>query len=106
VPEHRIRRATEADAGDAARLLFDFNTEFDEPTPPRTELAVRVQQLLDAGDTAILLGGEGPDAIAVMRFRLALWSPAKECYLAELYVAPERRGEGLGAAMLEAVIEL
>jgi len=39
VPEHRFRGATKTDAGDAAaRLLFAFNTEFDEPTPPQPEL--------------------------------------------------------------------
>jgi ribosomal protein S18 acetylase RimI-like enzyme len=104
--EHPIRRALGEDAADAARLLFDFNTEFDEPTPAADELKVRVGQLLRGGDTAILLGGEGPDAIAVMRFRAGIWSRARECYLAELYVAPACRGRGLGRAMMEAAIEL
>jgi ribosomal protein S18 acetylase RimI-like enzyme len=29
-----------------------------------------------------------------------------ECYLAELYVVPDRRGQGLGRALMEAAIEL
>ena len=41
-----------------------------------------------------------------MRFRPALWSDALECYLAELYVAPARRGHGLGRALMNAAIEL
>jgi ribosomal protein S18 acetylase RimI-like enzyme len=101
-----IRRAGPQDADAAARLLFDFNAEFDEPRPPRTELAARIHELLDGGDTAIVLGGDGPDAIAVLRFRLALWSRAKECYLAELYVAPAHRGRGHGRALLQTAIEL
>jgi ribosomal protein S18 acetylase RimI-like enzyme len=42
----------------------------------------------------------------VLRFRPAIWSDALECYLAELYVVPERRGQGLGRALMEAAIEL
>jgi len=104
-PDLTVRRADVADAGAIGRLLHDFNTEFDDPTPGADALAERVRQLLD-GDTKILLGGPGPDGIAVLRFRPAIWTDALECYLAELYVAPERRGQGLGRALMEAAIEL
>ena len=101
-----IRRAGTDDAVAAGRLLCDFNTEYDEPTPPPERLAVRVRELLAHGDTQILLGGEGPDGIAVLRFRPAIFTAGLECYLAELYVAPDRRGQGLGRALMEAAIAL
>ncbi len=101
-----IRRADAADAEAIGRLLHDFNNEFDDPTPSVDALAERVRQLLAAGDTKILLGGPGPDGVAVLRFRPAIWTEALECYLAELYVAPDRRGQGLGRALMNAAIEL
>ncbi len=36
--------------------------------------------------------------MAVLRFRMAIWSEALACYLAELYVVPAYRGHGLGRA--------
>jgi ribosomal protein S18 acetylase RimI-like enzyme len=42
----------------------------------------------------------------VLRFRPALWKDALDAYLEELYVVPERRGQGLGRALMEAAIEL
>jgi ribosomal protein S18 acetylase RimI-like enzyme len=101
-----VRRADVADAETIGRLLHDFNSEFDEPTPGPAALAGRIRQLLAAGDTTVLLGGTGPDGLAVLRFRPAIWTDDLECYLAELYVVPARRGQGLGRALMEAAIEV
>jgi len=103
---HSVRRATATAADTAAvgRLLYDFNREFDEPTPAPAALAERMRELIDGGDTVVMLGGDGPDAVAVLRFRPAIWSSGLECYLAEMYVTPGRRGQGLGRAVMEASI--
>jgi ribosomal protein S18 acetylase RimI-like enzyme len=103
---HAVRRATADDAGDIGRLLHDFNTEYGDITPGPERLAQRITTLLTAGDTEVLLGGDGPDGLAVLRFRQAIWAEALECYLAELYVKPVRRGQGLGRALMNAAIEL
>jgi ribosomal protein S18 acetylase RimI-like enzyme len=95
-----VRRATAADADAIGRLLYDFNHEFDEPTPAPSILADRLGRLMDGGDMLVLLAGEGPDGLAVLRFRPAIWSAGLECYLAELYVVPAKRRQGLGRALM------
>lgn len=99
-----IRRAGAADAADAARLLHDFNTEYDEPSPGVAALTEKLGPLIESGEMTVLLGGDGPDGIAVMRLRPALWASGQEAYLQELYVAPERRRQGIGRALLEATM--
>ncbi len=101
-----IRVATAADAAAVGRMLDAFNREFDEPSPGPERLAERLTALLDGGDTAVLVGGAGPDGLAVLRFRPSLWSSGQECHLAELYVAPALRGRGLGRALMTAAMTL
>jgi ribosomal protein S18 acetylase RimI-like enzyme len=103
--EHRVRQATAADAEEIARLLHDFQTEFSEPVPDREVLATRAADYIESGEITVLLGGAGPDALAELRFRKSLMTGELDAYLEELYVAPAKRGEGLGRAMLEAAMQ-
>ena len=105
-PDLAVRRAGPEDAEAIGRLLHDFNTEYDDVTPGPARLAERVTELMRSGETAVLVGGAGPDGLAVLRLRPSIWSDALECYLAELYVVPARRGEGLGRALMDAAIDL
>jgi ribosomal protein S18 acetylase RimI-like enzyme len=100
-----IRRATPEDAADLGRLFYDFNTEFSEPTPDPDVGAQRYEQLLEDDDAVILLGGSGPDGFAQLRFRFSIYTCAQTAYLEELYVVPDKRGHGLGRALLEAAME-
>lgn len=101
-----IRRAGVDDAEVVARLLRDFNAEYDDPVPPQQEMAARIRVLLEHGDTVILLTGEPPCGLSLTRFRPGLWSPKLESYLAELYVVPARRGQGIGRALMEATMAM
>lgn len=101
-----VRRAEAEDAEAVGQLLYDFNREYDEPVPEPEALAKRVHELLAGGDTEILVAGDGPDGLAVLRFRLSITTPGLECYLAELYVVPDRRGQGLGRALMRRAMEL
>jgi ribosomal protein S18 acetylase RimI-like enzyme len=100
-----VRRAGVEDAADVARLLHDFNTEFDEPTPDVEILTRRVVKLLAEGEVTALLAGEGPEGIAQLRTFPSIWTGGLEAYLEELYVVPARRGEGIGRALLEASMD-
>jgi ribosomal protein S18 acetylase RimI-like enzyme len=89
---------------EAAQLLHDFNEEYDEPTPPPEELAVRLADLAEADHVTVLLAREPATSAAVgvvvMRLQPSIWSPAYEAYVAELYVRPGRRGEGYGRVLM------
>jgi ribosomal protein S18 acetylase RimI-like enzyme len=100
------RRAGPEDAEAIGRLLHDFNSEFGEFTPGPGWLARRLGDLLDAGEATVVLAGDGPDGLALMRFRPSLWTETLDCYLEELYVVPGKRGQGIGRALMEAAMEL
>jgi ribosomal protein S18 acetylase RimI-like enzyme len=64
-------------------------------------MAERIRALLEHGDTVVLIAGEPAVSLSVTRFRPGLWSPKLESYLAELYVVPDRCGQGIGRALME-----
>ena len=88
---------------DAARLLQDFNAEYDEPAPDPALLTPRLLDLIRDGHVSVLLARE-PDGAAVgvaaMRVQPSIIGLANEAYLAELYVVPDRRGQGYGRALI------
>ncbi len=95
-----IRHATPDDAAAVARLLHDFNSEYDDFTPGVEVLAQNARDMLVEGDMVVLLAGDGPDGFAELRFRKSVWTAKLDCYLEELYVVPELRGQGIGREIL------
>lgn len=104
--EIQVRRATAEDADAIARLLHDFNLEFLEPTPEVETLTGYVRRLLEEGQITVLLAGDGPDGLSLLRFRPSLWTGESEAYLQELYVVPDLRGRGIGRCLLEETLEI
>jgi GNAT superfamily N-acetyltransferase len=101
-----VRRATESDAPAIARMLHDFNTEFGDPSPGPDVLERRVRAFVADGRMSYLLGGEGADGFAQVSFKPSVWADEPVACLEELYVVPARRGQGIGRAIMDAVVEL
>jgi GNAT superfamily N-acetyltransferase len=101
-----VRRAQPADADAIGRLLHDVHTEFDEFTPGPQAVAERVRNLIADGEISVVVAGSDPVGLAVLRFRPSLWQAALECYLEKLFVVPDRRGQGIGRALMDAAIDV
>lgn len=100
--ERAVRRATAEDANTLARLLHDFNTEFDTTTDSEPVLAIRFARILTDNRVLALLvsDGERDQGFALITLRPAIWFDGPVAALDELYVVPAHRGKGLGAALL------
>jgi ribosomal protein S18 acetylase RimI-like enzyme len=93
------------EAPDVGRLLHDFNVEFSTLTPDVEFYARRLAELIEAEETTGLIAGAGPEGFALLRFRPSLNADSLDAHLEELYVVPERRGQGIGQALLEAAMD-
>jgi GNAT superfamily N-acetyltransferase len=81
--EHRIETADEAIAAAVDGIMIDDRRGF----------------LLVAKEAATVVG------VAYVSFTWTAERGGKSCWLEELYVLPERRGRGVGARLLGAVLE-
>ena len=95
-----VRIAAVQDAADVARLLHDFNVEFETPTPGVEILASRLRRLLGAPTTVAIVAGEPAFGVALVTTRTNVWYDGHVALLDELYVAPDQRNQGVGTAMI------
>lgn len=95
-----IEMAGVGDAGVVAKLLRDFNIEFDTPVPD--DLEQRFARLLVRDDVIVLLAGEV--GFAFLTLRPSPYYDGPVAMLEELYVAPGQRNEGIGTALIRAAM--
>lgn len=106
-PDHPLgpRLAGPDDADEIGRLLHDFNTEFDTPTPGAAVLAERLRRHLAGRSMFAILAGRPAFAVALVSVRPNVWYDGLVGLLDELYVEPGRRNEGTGSAILALLAE-
>lgn len=104
--EHVVRAAAVAEAEVVARLLDDFNREYDTPSPGADVLTVRLRQLLAGGDVVALLVGDPAVGLGLVTLRPNVWYAGPVGLLDELYVVVDQRGQAMGSALLRAAEEV
>jgi GNAT superfamily N-acetyltransferase len=92
--------ATVDDAGEVARLLHDFNSEYDVASPGVEVLTGRLRVLLAGDDTFALLAGTPAVGLALVTLRPNVWYDGRVALLDELYVVPDLRSQGIGSALI------
>jgi ribosomal protein S18 acetylase RimI-like enzyme len=88
-----------------ARMLHDFNSEYEDFTPGVELLTERIDETMRSGDITVLVAGDGPEGFALLRFQPSFYTRGLEAYLAELYVVPGHRYKGIGRALLREVLD-
>lgn len=101
-----VRLAVADDASEVALLLDRFHVEFDEFTPGAEVLAPRVREHIERDLSVFLLAGPADTGIAQLRFREYLLTGQPMCYLEELYVVPDRRGERHGLELMQSAMRV
>lgn len=107
-PGFSLRSAVVADAPTVGALLFDFNTEFESPTPSAAVFAERFARLLAHDDVLVVLAevdAGAAVACAYVTLRPTPYGDGPLAQLEELYVRPGLRDAGIGSAVLERVVE-
>jgi ribosomal protein S18 acetylase RimI-like enzyme len=101
--------ATEEDAERVTALMAGFRDHMGRSDPSTTDLRATIEALLRDPDTEFLLatpdGQEEPAGICQLRYRLAVWTGANDCWLEDLFVAAQARRSGLGRALVTAAFE-
>lgn len=99
-----VRQADVTDAGEAAAILYEFNAEFDVPTPSSDVLGTRLRFHLASTNLIVLLASGNrftrPIGISVVSLRPNVWEEGPVALLDELYVRPGNRNRGIGAQLL------
>jgi ribosomal protein S18 acetylase RimI-like enzyme len=105
----RVWLAVEEDAEVVTALLAGFRDHMGRDEPADERIRATVDVLLRDPATEYLLaapdGDERPAGICQLRYRLAVWTGANDCWLEDLFVESDARRSGLGRALVTTAFE-
>ena len=104
-----VWRADFDEAEPVARLLVAFRDHNGKDWPSANAFLASVEKLIERTDTEFLLAAPDQDSPAAgvcqLRFRWSVWTASEDCWLEDLFVLDEARGQGLGGALVQAGLE-
>jgi GNAT superfamily N-acetyltransferase len=102
----RVWRAAPDEAPAVAALLAAFRDHLGYDQPSDASMLASVERIIVRDDAEYLLAGErDPVGVAQVRYRWSIWWDAEDCWLEDLYVRPEARGDGVGRTLVEVVVD-
>jgi GNAT superfamily N-acetyltransferase len=102
----RVWRAAPDEAPAVAALLAAFRDHLGYDQPSDASMLASVERIIVRDDAEYLLAGErDPVGVAQVRYRWSVWWDAEDCWLEDLYVRPEARGDGVGRTLVEVVVD-
>jgi ribosomal protein S18 acetylase RimI-like enzyme len=105
----RVWLAEDEDVDSVATLMAEFRDHMGRAEPVLEQVRATAGTLLRDPNTEFLLaapdGADAPAAVCQLRFRLAIWTGADDCWLEDLFVRGEARRSGLGRALVGAALE-
>lgn len=100
-----VRPVVASDEQEWLKLFQDYIV-FYKASVPKDVIALTWRRLLSREDNMMALiardAGERAVGIAALVFHRSTWSSSWYCYLEDLFVASDVRGQGVGRALIEA----
>src|SRR5881398_3023317 len=97
------------EAETVARLLVAFRNHLGVDWPSDNAFLAGVERLIEEPGAEYLLAAPDDDSppagVAQVRYRFGIWWAAEDCLLEDLFVLESARGQGLGRALLDLLIE-
>jgi len=89
--------------------MVGFRNHLGLDWPSDNAFLAGVERLIEEPGAEYLLAAPDADSppagVAQVRYRFGIWWAAEDCLLEDLFVAQSARGQGLGRALLERVVE-
>jgi ribosomal protein S18 acetylase RimI-like enzyme len=105
----RVWLAGEDDVDAVAALMTQFRDHMGRDEPSADQLRATAAELLRDPNAEFVLaapdGADEPAGVCQLRFRLAIWTAANDCWLEDLFVSGSARRAGLGRALVTAALE-